>query len=342
MTRSIGSGKTLPLFRSAIALSGLYFLHRPEPQPGLRRPPPSRSPSMPRQMFIRSIHAFTAWPGDLHRSRRAQRAAQPDGRQRHDRLQLVAQRGKPRRRLVLREAIPSRARFLAKRRIRSFRTAGQRTPSRCSPCRCLVGSPISAANRTILPSFSVAKYGPQCATDPYFSDAGTGSRPIAAPSSPAMIRTNSYVKDSPALEQKWIKHLVKTWGSLRGVESNIIHGQRGEHLVFGRIVTRIPKARTRSISRQSSCRIGEDQIARPERACCSARRMGLGRLFLQRLRPAICRQSRLQEVSGTTRRSRTGWITSLAAQPMEGGGPSGGRGERAFLPAGWRIQRRRL
>jgi hypothetical protein len=44
------------------------------------------------------------------------------------------------------------------------------------------------ANRTILSSFSVAKYGPQCAADPYFPTPGMESNPIAAPSSPAMIR----------------------------------------------------------------------------------------------------------------------------------------------------------
>ncbi len=72
-------------------------------------------------------------------------------------------------------------------------------------------------NRTILPSFSVAKYGPQCATDPYFSDAGDGIGTDCSTFITGNDPHDSYVKDSPALEQKWIRHLVQTWGkSARG------------------------------------------------------------------------------------------------------------------------------
>jgi hypothetical protein len=68
------------------------------------------------------------------------------------------------------------------------------------------------AKRSILPAFSVAKYGAQCGVDPYDSDAGDGletdcSTPIAG-NDPH----DAYIADSTAYEQKWIHHLVKTWG----------------------------------------------------------------------------------------------------------------------------------
>jgi hypothetical protein len=67
-------------------------------------------------------------------------------------------------------------------------------------------------DRSILPSFSVAKYGPQCSTDPYDPDAGNGVETDCATDITGNDPTDAYVKDSPNLEQKWIKHLVKTWG----------------------------------------------------------------------------------------------------------------------------------
>jgi hypothetical protein len=70
-------------------------------------------------------------------------------------------------------------------------------------------------NRAILPSFSVAKYGPQCATDPYDADAGDGVKPDCATDITGNDPNDSYVKDSPNAEQKWIKHLVHTWGKAR-------------------------------------------------------------------------------------------------------------------------------
>lgn len=68
------------------------------------------------------------------------------------------------------------------------------------------------AGRTILPSFSVAKYGAQCATDPYFPDAGDGIKTDCATAITGNDPNDSYVKDSPKAEQKWIRHLVQTWG----------------------------------------------------------------------------------------------------------------------------------
>jgi hypothetical protein len=66
--------------------------------------------------------------------------------------------------------------------------------------------------RSILPSFSVAKYGAQCDADPYDPDAGDGVKPGCKSAITGNDPHDAYVKDSPNAEQKWIKHLVKTWG----------------------------------------------------------------------------------------------------------------------------------
>jgi hypothetical protein len=69
------------------------------------------------------------------------------------------------------------------------------------------------ASRSILPSFSVAKYGAQCAVDPYDSDAGDGMKPDCTTPITGNDLHDAYVKDSPDREQKWIKRLVKRWGT---------------------------------------------------------------------------------------------------------------------------------
>ena len=69
------------------------------------------------------------------------------------------------------------------------------------------------ADQTILPSFSVAKYGAQCSTDPYFPDAGDGLETDCSTEITTNNPNDAYVKDSLGKEQAWIKHLVKTWGT---------------------------------------------------------------------------------------------------------------------------------
>ncbi|MGO8670791.1 MAG: glycoside hydrolase family 44 protein [Capsulimonadaceae bacterium] len=65
---------------------------------------------------------------------------------------------------------------------------------------------------TALDSFSVAKYGAQTATDPYWPDAGNG----------ILASTGAYVDNDPsdasvtadvAYQQGWVNHLVDTWGT---------------------------------------------------------------------------------------------------------------------------------
>ncbi len=67
--------------------------------------------------------------------------------------------------------------------------------------------------RSLLPSFSVAKYGAQCGVDPYDSDAGNGLKRDCSTPIAGNDPTDSYVQDSVAKEQTWIAHLVQTWGN---------------------------------------------------------------------------------------------------------------------------------
>jgi hypothetical protein len=67
-------------------------------------------------------------------------------------------------------------------------------------------------NQSILPSFSVAKYGAQCSTDPYDSDAGDGLETNCSTPITGNDPNDAYIPDSAQKEQAWIKHLIKTWG----------------------------------------------------------------------------------------------------------------------------------
>jgi hypothetical protein len=68
-------------------------------------------------------------------------------------------------------------------------------------------------NRSILSSFSVKKYGAQCAVDLYDPDAGDGVKTNCSTNITGNDPYDAYVADSPFNEQYWIAHLVKTWGT---------------------------------------------------------------------------------------------------------------------------------
>jgi len=68
-------------------------------------------------------------------------------------------------------------------------------------------------NRTILPSFSVAKYGAQCSVDPYDPDAGDGLKTDCSTPVTGNDPFDAYVRDSPFREQYWIAHLVSALGT---------------------------------------------------------------------------------------------------------------------------------
>jgi hypothetical protein len=66
-------------------------------------------------------------------------------------------------------------------------------------------------NQSILPSFSVKKYGAQCSVDPWFTDAGDGLKPDCK-TPVANDPNDAYIADTPAKETVWINHLVQSFG----------------------------------------------------------------------------------------------------------------------------------
>jgi hypothetical protein len=67
------------------------------------------------------------------------------------------------------------------------------------------------SGRSNLGSFSVAKYGPQQAVDPYNSNWGNGVL-SAGGKVTGNDPNDAYIANSPAIEQAWIQHLVSTFG----------------------------------------------------------------------------------------------------------------------------------
>jgi hypothetical protein len=68
------------------------------------------------------------------------------------------------------------------------------------------------ANRSILGSFSVPKYGAQQATDPYALNWGNGIRSDGTDVT-GNDPTDAYIPNSPTIEQAWIQHLIATFGN---------------------------------------------------------------------------------------------------------------------------------
>ncbi len=67
------------------------------------------------------------------------------------------------------------------------------------------------SNRSKLGSFSVAKYGAQASTDPYFPDAGNGVRTNGS-NVVGNDPNDADVPSSPTFQQGWVQHLVNLWG----------------------------------------------------------------------------------------------------------------------------------
>jgi hypothetical protein len=71
------------------------------------------------------------------------------------------------------------------------------------------------ANRAILPSFSVRKYGAQCAVGPYDTDAGDGLKTDCSTPVIGNDPNDAYIADTPAKERVWLRHLIAKWGKAR-------------------------------------------------------------------------------------------------------------------------------
>lgn len=73
--------------------------------------------------------------------------------------------------------------------------------------------PKLGSGRALIPSYSVAKYGPQTATDPYDSDAGNG---VASPSGVAITNNNPNDANFPTnsvFQSGLVQHLIGRWGN---------------------------------------------------------------------------------------------------------------------------------
>jgi len=69
------------------------------------------------------------------------------------------------------------------------------------------------ANQSTLASFSIAKYGPQTASDPWNPDAGNGIS--TASGNPPITGNNPLDANTPnsvAIQQAWVQHFIGTWG----------------------------------------------------------------------------------------------------------------------------------
>jgi hypothetical protein len=67
--------------------------------------------------------------------------------------------------------------------------------------------------RSTLWSFSVAKYGPQTASDPDQPDAGNGVSAVTGDFITGNDPTDANVPSSSAYQEKWVDHLTNRWGS---------------------------------------------------------------------------------------------------------------------------------
>jgi hypothetical protein len=67
-------------------------------------------------------------------------------------------------------------------------------------------------NRSTLEGFSVMKYGPQTATDPYNSDAGNGVSSATGQDITGNNPLDTGVQNTTAIQQGWLQHFVCTYG----------------------------------------------------------------------------------------------------------------------------------
>lgn len=71
-------------------------------------------------------------------------------------------------------------------------------------------------NRSGLASFSVAKYGPQTSTDPWFTDAGNGTRASDGVNITWNDPNDAYVPNNSTIQQQWVRHLTEKFGDSSG------------------------------------------------------------------------------------------------------------------------------
>lgn len=68
-------------------------------------------------------------------------------------------------------------------------------------------------SRDVLPSFSVAKYGAQCDTDPFLPDAGDGLKPDCTTFVTGNNPADAGTANTATTQSLFVQHLIDTWGT---------------------------------------------------------------------------------------------------------------------------------
>ncbi|MGO8699827.1 MAG: glycoside hydrolase family 44 protein [Limisphaerales bacterium] len=93
--------------------------------------------------------------------------------------------------------------------VQSSKTAGAQT---LITIPMMDWGPKLGANRTILPSYSIAKYGPQTDHDPYLPDAGNGISVTNGTPITWNHPNDSYVPVDTNFQKAYVEHLTNNWG----------------------------------------------------------------------------------------------------------------------------------
>jgi hypothetical protein len=152
--------------------------------------------------------------------------------------------------------------------------------------------PKLGPNRGRLSSYSLAKYGPQTGTDwQWFPDAGNGvSTTNNTPITWNDPNDANYLTNS-AFQQAWVQHLTNRWGRATngGVRYYILDNEyalwNSTHRDVHPVGATMQEIRNKIFDYGAKVKAVE-----PQRGRVRARRMGVARLSLQRLRLAMGRQ----------------------------------------------------
>ena len=166
------------------------------------------------------------------------------------------------------------------------------------------------------------------------------------PTSPATIRTTPTCPPIPAFQQGWVQHLVSRWGTAAngGLRYYILDNEPSIWHSTHRDVH--PTGATMDEDHDQDGGLRQpDQDGGSRGAGGRPGRVGLERLLLQRLRPAVRQPARLEQPSRPQRitAARTtcpGCSASSSQTPIAGGPAPARRVHRPLLSAGRRVRQR--
>ena len=170
-------------------------------------------------------------------------------------------------------------------------------------------------NRAILPSFSVTKYGPQCSTDPYDSDAGNGLMPDCNTAITGNDPHDSYLKDTSERAEMGRAPRQEMGRCRQRGRALLSDGQRTQHLVLNppRLSSRLGRTPPNTATRCWRNRRASNPSIRMRRLW--PRRNGDGKPISTAATISNTRRSTAIRSGRTTRKSNTGWTTSHGSSP---------------------------